>query len=112
MREAKIEQTLREGVELLGGAYEHKIVPGRRGHPDGEITWPAGHRNAYKVEMLFPKALYQFPRVEFAEVKTETGDFEAGQERDHERRRAMGLEVHVLKGLEQVEAYLRSRGKQ
>lgn len=107
MREKKIENVLRDGVVALGGTYEHKVILGKRSHPDGEITWPRGHNNAYDSETQDSA----YPRVEFAEVKTEDGDFEAGQERDHERRRAMGFEVHVLKGLEQVEAYLRSRGK-
>src|SRR5688572_13247705 len=98
MREAYIEKKLKQGVETLGGRYEHKEVPGTVGHPDGEVTWPRGHDNA-----LDDGLGGSYPRVEFVEVKTLNGKFEPGQERDHAKRRADGFEVHVLRGMKEVE---------
>ncbi len=97
MRESKIETALRKGVEALGGTCEKFVSPGRVGVPDRLICWPAKK--------------YGDPVVEFVETKAPDGDIESWQERDHVRRREMGFQVWVIWNMEQVETYLRSRGK-
>ncbi len=98
MRESKIESKLRGGVEALGGTCEKLVTPGKVGPPDRLICWPGEKYGRYPV-------------AEFVETKAPGGALEPWQQRDHDRRRLMGFNVYVLWSLEQVEAYLRSRGK-
>lgn len=102
MRESKIETALRLGVEALGGTCEKFTSPGKRGVPDRLVCWPID------LEM---SAFRPAQRVEFVETKAPLGRLESWQERDHERRLAMGFNVWVLWNLEEVERYLRMRGK-
>lgn len=104
-RESKIERLLVEGVEALGGTCEKFVSPGKIGVPDRIISWPVGSPQARDISGGWT------PATEFAETKALGGKLESWQERDHARRRAMGFEVHVPWSEEQVEAYLRSRGK-
>lgn len=92
MRESKIEKTLREGVEALGGTSEKFSPRGQIGRPDQLVSWP----DAF---------------AEFVETKAPDGKLESWQARDHKRRRVMGFHVHVIWTMEGVEAYLRTRGK-
>lgn len=97
MRESKIEGYLRCEIEKLGGWMEKHVSPGRRGVPDNLVMWPVGP--------------WQAAWVEFIETKAPGGVYEVLQQRDHERRRAMGFQVHVIWNEEQAEKYLKSRGK-
>jgi hypothetical protein len=119
MRESKIEKAFVEGVEALGGTADKVRDLLRRGRPDREVVWPAGHRNAVDTftrenvdgnRVMF--AGNTVPLVEFAELKTIGGKLESWQQRYHDRLRAQGFPVRVLWTMEQVEEYLRSRGKQ
>jgi hypothetical protein len=106
MRESKIEGYLRAEIAKLGGWMEKHVSPGTRGPPDNIVMWGALHKNAYVIG--FGVAL---PLVEFIETKAPGGELSVLQQRDHERRRAMGFQVHVIWTMEQAEAYLKSRGK-
>lgn len=101
-RETTVETRLREGVEALGGACEKFVSPGTVGVPDRLICWPGGQ--------VLPQ-LGVYPITEFVETKAPKGKLESWQARDHERRIKMGYIVHVLWNIEQVEQYLRARGK-
>lgn len=103
--ENRVWVALRDGVEALGGTCEKLVTPGAVGPPDGLVCWPAQRIGTNGDAIFFPAS------AEFAETKSKDGKLEPWQERDHARRRRMGFEVFVLWTEEQVEAYLRTRGK-
>lgn len=103
--ESRVETVLTEGVEALGGTCEKFVTPGKRGPPDRLICWPE------KWEGHNGNATLLLCAMEFVETKSVNGVLEPWQERDHARRRAMGFRVSVLWTVDQVEAFLRSRGK-
>jgi len=86
-KEKSVEDYLTEQVELKGGVCEKFVTPGKVGPPDRIISWPHGI-------------------VDFAETKSKDGVLESWQERDHERRRAMGFLVVVLWSREHVNDYI------
>ena len=90
MREAAVERYLVEQVESRGALCE-KFTSARRGVPDRIVTWPG--------------------RVDFVETKTKGGRLSVIQERDHARRRKLGLPVYVLWSKEHVDEYIRRRGR-
>jgi len=106
MRESRVERALVVGITALGGMAEKFSSPARRGVPDRLVSWPETHDNAW-TGWDSPNR----PLVEFIETKAPGGKLSPPQVRDHARRRAMGFTVHVLWNLEQVEAYLKYRGK-
>jgi len=92
-----VQEYFDEQVELAGGMSEvFDCYKRKRGRPDRVVTWPA----------------YSFARIHFVELKTIGGDYEAGQERDHERRRKMGAHVEVLWTKAQVDTYVAKYGRQ
>lgn len=105
MRETKVERALVEGVTALGGTCEKFTTPGKRGPPDRLISWP--QQNFGSLSDVWNRRM----GVEFAETKAPDGVLKSWQARDHKRRRAMGYRVWVLWNLDEVEAYLRARGK-
>lgn len=77
MKEIKIEDYIRVGVEKRGGLCEKFVSPGRRDVPDRDVSLPYGIAN--KIEVKRPG---EKPR--------------RGQLRDHARRRALGHDVWVI----------------
>ncbi len=102
--ESKIEGYLRAEIALLGGWMEKHTSPGTKGPPDNLVMWPA-------VDTRDGLALTVGERAEFIETKAPGGRLRVLQKRDHERRRKMGFQVHVIWNMEQAEMYLRARGK-
>lgn len=99
MLESKVEAALCAGVLALGGTCDKTVDLGRRGRPDREIVWPQYGQ---------PKTA---PVVEFVETKAPKGRLASWQARYHKRLRDQGFTVHVIWNLDQVEDYLRTRGK-
>lgn len=88
MRESSIEKRLRVGVKAAGGLCEKFKSPQRNGVPDRIVTWPGGV-------------------MELVETKAPNGNLSKGQERDHARRRKLGVLVWTLWTSEHVDYYLR-----
>lgn len=82
--ERDIEKALVKRIKALGGECEKFTSPARRGCPDRIVTLPGG-------------------RVEFAECKRAGQKPTEKQNRDHERRRALGCTVHVIDSLEAID---------
>lgn len=94
MRESDVEQYLIKRVQAIGGEVRKVQWVGRRHAPDRLVMWKAAPfvglvQTAIWVEL---KAPGQKPR--------------AGQEREHERMRAMGQRVEVVDSLEAVDKLL------
>lgn len=79
VRENKVERYLRDQIKSLGGDTRKWVSPGRDGAPD-QIVFGVG-------ESIF-----------FVEVKTTDGEFQPGQEREHERLRDLGATVCTVYG--------------
>jgi hypothetical protein len=109
VRESKIEGYLRREIETLGGWMEKHTSPGTRGPPDNLVIWAAGHK-WYETD-TYVCMQYGTPLVEFIETKAPKKGPTVLQQKDHERRRAMGFQVHVIGSMEAAEQYLKSRGK-
>lgn len=77
-RENKVEKYLTDEIEALGGGTRKWVSPGRDGVPD--------------------QIVLGFNTIFFVEVKTVDGDFQPGQEREHERLRALGATVCTVYG--------------
>lgn len=90
MRESTVEKYFVKKVREAGGEAEKFVSPGRRGVPDRVVSLPGG-------------------RVDWVELKAPNGRLKPEQERDHERRRAMGHPVWVLFTKEQVDRYIECR---
>lgn len=86
MRESVIEKALVERVKALGGMCEKFTSPSRRGVPDRLVTLPGG-------------------RVVFVELKAPGKVLSVLQQRDHNRRRALGCSVFVIDSLEAANAF-------
>lgn len=86
MLERKIEQALVYRVKELGGTCEKFVSPGRRSVPDRLVTLPGG-------------------KVIFVELKAPGNKPTEAQQRDHERRRALGCEVRVIDNMDDVAAF-------
>lgn len=113
MRESTIEKYLRVEVAKLGGWMEKHTSPGTKGPPDNLVMWPANHWNGFHPQSNFGTihASRSQPFTEFIETKAPKKGPTVLQRRDHERRRAMGFQVHVISTMDQAETYLQSRGK-
>jgi len=86
MLERKIEQALIYRVKSLGGTCEKFVSPGRRSVPDRLVTLPGG-------------------KVIFVELKAPGNKPTEAQQRDHERRRALGCDVRVIDNMDDVDAF-------
>ncbi len=86
MLERVIETALVRRVKGLGGMCEKFTSPGRRSVPDRLVTLPGG-------------------RVVFVELKAPGKKASELQQRDHQRRRALGCDVRVIDTLEAVDAF-------
>ena len=86
MREKQIEMALVYRVKALGGTCEKFVSPGRRSVPDRLVTLPGG-------------------KIFFVELKAPGNKPTGAQQRDHERRRALGCEVRVIDNMGDVDAF-------
>ncbi len=87
MKESAIEAKLVRMVRDMGGLCFKFVSPGNPGVPDRLIILPGG-------------------RVVFVELKTEVGRLANIQKWQLEEMRRRGADVRVLKGLEQVKAFV------
>jgi hypothetical protein len=110
VRESKIEGYLRAEIAKLGGTSEKFVSPGKRAVPDQLVSWGGYSLNGIFTHERDENGGYR-PVVEFIETKAPGGELSVLQQRDHERRRAMGFQVHVIHTMALAEEYLRSRGK-
>ncbi len=85
--EAALEGYFRTRVQRLGGMVE-KVVPVRAGMPD-------------RMVLIHGKVL-------LVELKTDTGKLRPAQELWHMRAAERGVQVTVLSGKEQIDAWLRA----
>lgn len=84
--ERDIERALVRRIKALGGMCEKFTSPGRRSVPDRIVTLPGG-------------------RIVFVELKAPGKKPTPLQQRDHERRRAMGCDVRVIDTMEGANAF-------
>lgn len=87
MRERDIEDRLRDGIKKLGGLCYKFVSPGNRGVPDRLVLLPGG-------------AVY------FVELKTEVGRLSKIQRVQIKRMERLGVQIAVLYGLSEVDAFL------
>lgn len=83
MRESTIEAYLVRRIKALGGMAEKFTSQGRRSVPDRLVSLPDG-------------------KIIFVELKAPGKKATENQQRDHERRRALGFTVLVLDSKEAV----------
>lgn len=91
MRESSIEKHLVAEVKKAGGVAEKFSSPGRKNVPDRIVTWLA-------------------PMLDYVELKATGNKPNAGQRRDHARRRKRGYSVFVLDSKAMVDVYIKLRG--
>ena len=84
--EKHIEKALVKKVKSLGGLCEKYTSPSRRAVPDRLVSMPGGD-------------------IIFVEVKRPGGKVTEAQQRDHDRRRALGFKVMVVDNLKSVEIF-------
>lgn len=87
MLEKKIEQWLRKEVERRGGLCLKWVSPGLCGVPDRIIITPEG-------------------KTVYVELKTDTGRLSPGQAYVINQLRLRGADVRVLRGMDQVKAFV------
>ncbi|MGN8636613.1 VRR-NUC domain-containing protein [Eubacterium pyruvativorans] len=81
MREREIEKLLVRYVKFLGGRAYKFVSPGNAGVPDRIVILPGG-------------------RVDFVELKTDTGQLSRIQQAQINRLRSLGCNVSVVKGVQ------------
>lgn len=86
MLERDVERALVQRVKALGGTCEKFTSPTKRSVPDRIVTLPGG-------------------KIIFVEVKAPGKKPTELQQRDHERRRAMGCDVRVIDSMEDARAF-------
>ncbi len=91
IKEKNIEQYLVDRVQALGGVAEKFKSPNKRNVPDRLVLWPNEHG---------------YGRAEIVELKKPGEKPNAGQLRDHARRRRMGFSVYVLDSIVAVDNYI------
>lgn len=87
MKESAIEAKLVRMVRNRGGLCYKFVSPGNPGVPDRIVITPGG-------------------RTIYVELKTEVGRLARIQEWQLEEMRKRGVDIRVLKGLEQVKAFV------
>ena len=87
MLERDIEKKLVAGVKKLGGRAYKFVSPGNIGVPDRIVIWPDG-------------------KIDFVELKTARGQLSKTQATQIARLQAMECNVHILYGMDAVNAYL------
>ena len=104
-RENKVETYLDEQVTQQGGITRKWVCPRHDGVPDRIVI------NVITVSEMIKKLQLLNPTEPFAdfhlvEVKTLDGSFESGQEREHERLRDAGANVHTVWGQASVDDFI------
>lgn len=89
MKESVIESYLRQEVERRGGICEKHVSPGRRSVPDRLVTWMGV--------------------MDLVETKAPGKTARADQQRDHDARWALRINVWLLDTTAKVDAYIQSR---
>lgn len=107
MKEAKVEDYLKQRVEETGGLVRKVQWIGRRGAPDRLVGWPARPLNfgTFSGRQVMPNAETS-PRHVLVETKRPGGSAEAHQRREHERLRSIGFEVLVIDTLSEVDRFV------
>lgn len=90
MREKDLERRLTQGVKKLGGKAYKFVSPGNAGVPDRLLVMPGG-------------------RVAFVELKAADGRLSPCQKIRIAELKRLGADVEVLRGLEDVDRFLRER---
>jgi hypothetical protein len=88
MRESTIESYLVAQCKKHGAWAEKHVSPGYKGAPDRFCHWP-------------------FAKTDQIETKSTTGRVKKHQERDHERRAALGHKVWIIRSKAEVDGYIR-----
>jgi hypothetical protein len=104
MLESKVEKYLVKRIEAIGGTAEKFTSPNRRSVPDRLVL--LGHRleeDHYGCPLSQPLII---PEAIFVELKAPGKKPTPAQQRDHERRRAMGFRVEVLDSVEAVDEFV------
>ena len=83
MLERDIERKLVEHIKSLGGTCEKFTSPAKRAVPDRLVTLPGG-------------------QISFAECKRTGETPTKAQQRDHDRRIALGCTVHIIDSVEAI----------
>lgn len=93
IREATVEDHFKDEVKKRKDRCmtEKHVSPGRRGVPDQLITWG------------WPLCL-----MELVEMKAPKGDRKKHQVRDHKARAKLGIKVHTLYTIAEVDDYFRT----
>lgn len=98
--EAKIENYLVARCEAAGALVRKLSYVGRRGASDRMVVWPC-NMNDYDSGYVAP--------VDFVELKAFGKKPDPHQEREHQRLRDLGANVHVIDSKEAVDQYINSR---
>lgn len=93
MKESAIEAKLRDGIRKLGGRAYKFISPGNAGVPDRMVILPGG-------------------KIVFVELKTESGRLSSVQKFQIGQMEAMGCDVRVLYGADDVSWFLKQVEKE
>lgn len=107
--ESKLQKYVQQEIAKLGGRAEKFASPANRGVPDLLVSWP--DKEPKHCIMDLDEARTHARYVEFIEMKAPGKRPTLLQLKDHEKRRAMGFQVHVIASDDEAEAYLKSRGK-
>ena len=104
--EREVERALVRGVKASGGEVRKLAWVGRRGAPDRLVFLPpfSGVQGVSKNKQTVDPW-----RMVFVELKTRHGKLSRLQQIEVRRLRAMGLDVVVLAGHDDVEKFLRCR---
>ena len=94
---SQVEAHLVERVEATGGFTRKIAYIGRRSCPDRLVGWPGGCSNSME---------YRDNRHALIETKRPKGKARADQDREHQRLRAIGIDVRVLDTIEAVDAFV------
>ena len=86
MLERDVEKALVKRVTELGGMCEKFTSPAKRSVPDRLVTLPCG-------------------TIIFVELKAPKKKPTEAQQRDHEKRRALGCDVRVIDNVEDARAF-------
>lgn len=85
--ESEVEAKLRKGVKKLGGMAPKWVSPGTRGVPDRLVFLPGG-------------------MVILVELKSDRGTLRPNQVTMRQKLKKLGVTVQVLKGMDEVDAFL------
>lgn len=99
--EGKIEDYFVARCENSGALVRKLAYVGRRGAPDRMVVWPQEEPPLFGGPRRSP--------VDFVELKAPGKKPDPHQEREHERLRALGCNVHVIDSKEAVDRYIAMR---